>query len=560
MTTINKSQEKSGLSSKHLGVVLLFILAASVLVLLTTFAINMLAATGDLNRLIIQWADLNNQSLEEVIKYSEPGIPEVQESYENIHEQQKYTGTIITEVLSKTPDKELIFAELSLSNIHPNEIAGLIQIFTLFSGSEEIEGLKKSWADTHLLWSQKQALMDSVIIKQEAAPNLVTEILEANRAIDSNIRRMIGGNSAILLMLKRYSLWFTVLLGILIVLIGIIYTIRGFKQIQKLKDLMLERDTLATFPELNQFPVLNVTKDGKLGYINQSARTLFPDIEDKGLDHPFLDVLKSDLEMIKRKKGTTLLKEVETDAGYYQQSFNYLSEEIGIHVHSIDITKLKKQQKEITKSLQEKEMLLAEVHHRVKNNMAIVSGLLELQEMLGEDPQKALSESLSRIKSMALVHEIVYKTDSFSEIDLQEFLDKMAGHLRLSLPNIDHVNVDNESVLQCLNINQAVPLGLLINEMAYFLCTQPNSPGEENLELSLTAAGGDDQICLKVGVPYRERKNAPDGSEETSFRMVLIENLLSQLNAELNPKDLDQTSFEVEFKPESKKGASSSFL
>lgn len=205
-------------------------------------------------------------------------------------------------------------------------------------------------------------------------------------------------------------------------------------------------------------------------------------------------------------------------------------------------------------------MLLAEIHHRVKNNMAIISGLLELQVMMGEDPQKALPESLSRIKSMALVHEVVYKSDSFSEIDLDEFIHKIAGHLRSSIPKLDKVNVDCVSALQNLNLNQAVPLGLLINEVAFYLCTLPGLKDLERIEISLSIASEADQVCLSISLPFKGIDNTLQQSDESSFKMVLIENLLGQLDAVLEPEASEHTSFEIRFKPDSKKGASSSYL
>lgn len=100
--------------------------------------------------------------------------------------------------------------------------------------------------------------------------------------------------------------------------------------------------------------MLNVTLDGQLGYINQAARRLFPELEKQGIDHPFLRELKSDFKQLIKQTNASMLKEVQINGSYYQQAINYLSKENGIHIHSINITKLKEQQLEISESLDEK--------------------------------------------------------------------------------------------------------------------------------------------------------------------------------------------------------------
>jgi len=467
MTLGNSNSGTSG-KRNHIIVILFFVVAASLLVVLTTYAISMLTASGEFNRLLIQWNQQNQKRIAPIVGADSDSLA----GYDSVNSEVQQVGLIIDELLGDVPDPDTIFRMYQPVDIHPNEITGLIRIFTYFSEMEHVEEVKRIWQKTRRLHEAarvKAASLRLPVDSATATPD-VEYIRDIHRQIDANIQAMIVENSIILFTIKRYSLWVTVLLGIFIVLSGIIYTVRGMKQVHELERALLERDRIAAFPELNQYPVLNVMADGTLGFINHSARTLFPEIEKRGLDHPFLKELKNDFERITEKEGTASLKVVEVDGNYYQQSINYLSEKIGIHVHSIDITILKEQQREISLSLHEKEMLLAEVHHRVKNNMAIISGLLELQEMMGDNPKRALTDSLSRIKSMALVHEIVYKSESFSNIDAKQFTEQMADHLRVSLPEMDEVKVKTISELQKLNINQAVPLGLLVNELAFYIC------------------------------------------------------------------------------------------
>jgi two-component sensor histidine kinase len=563
MQKASEAQESGQSTRQHLMVVTTFIVAASLLVVLTTFAINMLTATGDLNRLLVRWSHNNSESMDRVLLYFEDGDEATLNSYRNFNEQRMYTGDVISELMSEQPDKNLIFREFDPDDIHPNEITGLIRIFTLFDHTKEVQDIKKTWAAVHQLSLEKNMLIDSLVTEMEsldkADANFKRLIQSKNREINNNIRGMISDNSGILLLLKRYSLWFTVLLGIIIVLIGVIYTVRGVKNIRNMQNLLAERDYLAKFPELNQFPVLNLNVQGEVDFVNNASQYLFPDLKQQGLTHPFLARVESTLPEITSKPEKTMLFEVEVGEKYYQQAAHFLSEEKGIHVHSIDITELKNKQIELSHTLKEKELLLAEVHHRVKNNMAVVTGLLELQEMMGQDPKSALPESRARIKSMAIIHELLYQSNSFSEIDIEQYLTELGMHFRRSISNIASVQIQNDVLAKSLNINQALPLALLLNELAFYL-SQQAIPNKQQLELQLQIIPVDDNLCVRVSSPQPGVKNPLDDNKEPTLRMSLIKNLLAQIEGNLDMSEHGNLLIEIKFTPNNKKGSSSTLV
>lgn len=563
MKNTTKGLKKDHPTQKHLLVVTTFIVAASLLVVLTTFAINMLTATGDLNRLLVRWSQNNGESVEMALRYFEKGEEPSLTAYREFTEQRMYTGDVISELMSDEPNEDLIFREFDPDDIHPNEITGLIRIFTLFEHTQEIQDIKKTWLTVQQLSLQKNALIDSLISSQaslEATESDFDGLIQAkNHEINNFIRDMISDNSGILLLLKRYSLWFTVLLGIIIVLIGVIYTVRGVKNIRNTQELLAERDYLAMFPELNQFPVLNLSINGNVDFVNQASRNLFPDLQQKGLSHPFLAKVQSSLPEIISEPKKTMLFEVEVKGKYYQQAVHFLSEENGFHVHSIDITDLKNKQLELSHTLKEKESLLAEVHHRVKNNMAVITGLLELQEMMGENPESALPESRSRIKSMAIIHELLYQSDSFSEIDTLQYLTKLGEHLKLSLSNIESVEIKDTNSSETLNINQAVPLGLLLNEIAFYLC-QESSTEDQDLKLELQIISKNDVLCLKITSEQPGVSNPLNRSSKPTLRMSLIKNLLAQIEGELIMPQSEHLLIEIQFSPNINKGSSSTLI
>jgi len=132
----------------------------------------------------------------------------------------------------------------------------------------------------------------------------------------------------------------------------------------------------------------------------------------------------------------------------------------------LDITERKKSEKEIKNSLIEKETLLREVHHRVKNNMQIISSLLSLQSRYINDNEalEIFQEGQNRVKSMALVHEKLYKSENLSNISIQDYIKDIIHYLSnaYNFNSIEfNINVQDIS----FNIDTAIPLGLIINEI-----------------------------------------------------------------------------------------------
>jgi two-component sensor histidine kinase len=122
---------------------------------------------------------------------------------------------------------------------------------------------------------------------------------------------------------------------------------------------------------------------------------------------------------------------------------------------------------ELLKSLNEKEVLLSEIHHRVKNNLAVVSGLLFLQsEAIKDEPTKQLfKESETRIKSMALIHEKLYNTDNFSAIKVGDYFRDLWQSILASYQFLQNVLVDFEIEDKEMSMNVGLTYGLILNEL-----------------------------------------------------------------------------------------------
>ncbi|MGA1865165.1 MAG: sensor histidine kinase, partial [bacterium] len=128
----------------------------------------------------------------------------------------------------------------------------------------------------------------------------------------------------------------------------------------------------------------------------------------------------------------------------------------------------KKAETKIKQSLREKDALLREIHHRVKNNLQIISSLLKLQagRVNDEYVKKVYQESNNRITAMALVHEILYQSEDLAEIDLNEYIIHIVKNiLKVFGTPAKHIDFKTEGDMINLGINQAVPIGLVLNEI-----------------------------------------------------------------------------------------------
>ncbi len=202
---------------------------------------------------------------------------------------------------------------------------------------------------------------------------------------------------------------------------------------------------------------------------------------------------------------------------------NYLLEEKG--------KLIKKQKISIETSLLQKEVLLKEIHHRVKNNLQIISGLLELQYNSLEDKKQgtALLEGQSRVKSMALIHQKLYQTEDLAFVNLKDYLNELIDYLRGVFFCKSAVRIEMHIEEITLDIDTAVPLGLIMNEMISnsFKYAVDN---KENLIINInisTIQPGEYQLILKDNGP-----GIPVGFDilnSQSLGLKLIKRLTQQL-------------------------------
>ncbi len=223
----------------------------------------------------------------------------------------------------------------------------------------------------------------------------------------------------------------------------------------------------------------------------------------------------------------------------------------GILGVSRDITERKKAEDRIKASLEEKEVLLREIHHRVKNNIQIISSLLRLQSQYIKDKKykEMLKESQNRIKSMALIHEKLYQSESLASINFKDYIETLVHTLfrayRTSTDRID-LNLEVEDV--SLDVDTAIPCGLIINELVSNALEHAFPGGREGeITIALHPVNGVIELVVSdngVGLPEDFDFQT---TETLGLHLVrlLAEN---QLEGEINVDQGRGISFRIRFK------------
>jgi len=266
---------------------------------------------------------------------------------------------------------------------------------------------------------------------------------------------------------------------------------------------------------------------------------------DKRYESAFMGIPQHFETCIKYKNETEIWREIYLNPIY--DSNNNVTEVSGI---GHDITEKKASEAKITQSLKEKEVLLKEVHHRVKNNLQVISSILNLQSSYIKDDKtlNLLKESQNRIKSMAFIHESLYQTKDFSRINFSEYivnLSKNLVHSYSGFGNEIELKLETDSLF--LNIDLAIPCGLIINELV------SNSlkyafPREKNGEIHVTLKAVEDQVFLSIADNGVGMPKEIDYRNTESLGLQLVMALTDQLNGKIELINKEGTQYNLTFK------------
>lgn len=218
-------------------------------------------------------------------------------------------------------------------------------------------------------------------------------------------------------------------------------------------------------------------------------------------------------------------------------------------VRVTDITVEKKAKAHVERSLHEKEILLSEIHHRVKNNMAVISGLLGLQSSYVEDERSRLlfEESRNRIHSMALIHDKLYQHETFARIDFNAYCNDLVNYIKTSY------NASSEDIsysISCtdvfIDIKNAVPCGLILNELISNIYKHAFSGRTSGaIKIVCTKMGGKFTMMVSDnGIGFEAEKTI---AHPVSLGLTLITALVEQMSGNLKVVNKEGTTYYISF-------------
>jgi PAS domain S-box-containing protein len=214
-----------------------------------------------------------------------------------------------------------------------------------------------------------------------------------------------------------------------------------------------------------------------------------------------------------------------------------------------DVTERQINEKKLQNSLNEKELLLKEIHHRVKNNLMIISSLLNLQSryIKDEESKNIFKESQNRTRSMALIHERLYQSTDLKRIDFGDYIQTLSNDLYNTYvmdKTLISLNVDVKDIM--LDIDISIPLGLIINELVTNCLKHAFPDGESGkIDIKFQILNNEYQLQVKddgIGFPEDiEYKNT------NSLGLRLVISLTEQIDGEIELNNTSGTSFKIIF-------------
>lgn len=240
-------------------------------------------------------------------------------------------------------------------------------------------------------------------------------------------------------------------------------------------------------------------------------------------------ILKCELELLRQNKPLTVIMEMNSNiySAQYKRS---------ILVTIVDISELKNAEDEIKKSLQEKEVLLREINHRVKNNLQIITSLLHLQESSAadEDPVDVLKKTQGRVKSMAMVQEKLSQSPSLSKINLKNYVEKLVNDILNSYGKSETIKTNLFIEKLDVSIDTAIPVGLIINELVTNTVKYAFKHYQGTINLKITSKYDLDKFIEihiaddGIGIP---ENIDPENSD--SLGLQLVNSLVNQLEGKM---------------------------
>ena len=291
--------------------------------------------------------------------------------------------------------------------------------------------------------------------------------------------------------------------------------------------------------------------------LGRNALNLFPYVRENGVDVMLRRALAG--ETVRASDFPYYVPQTGKSgwiSGVYGPHVSASGDIIGVIGIIRDTTEQKTTESKIVANLREKELLIKEIHHRVKNNLQVISSLLNMQmlHLPDEETRQILKDSQNRIRSMALVHEKLYRSDDLGRIDMASYIRGLADHLLYSArTTAAPIEMAVEVKKVFFDLTTAIPLGLLLNELLTNSLKHAFPDGRKGrieIDLQPTEDGAYALVYRDNGVGFSKASSGGD-----SLGLPLVELLMKQLGGSMEQKNEGGMEYRMilkEIRPDSK--------
>jgi len=483
-------------------------------------------------------------------------------------------------LLSETPDYELAFDEVIRGHSRPDEIAYMMRLFNFFNYSYLTDAIQ-IWTEGDVKIEEFKTLASE--IKREIESGSLTEDER-----DFYLKNILNLDNELTLLENKFSsaiikashevnnllYWITLIFGSGLIITGGAISIGIIRNTKKWNKRLAEAQNKLHKIVENSGDVIYLMdlETRRYNYMSPSVEKMLGysagEVKKGGPEFIFDKTHPEDLKRIKKRfkdlgaedlasqiNVNTEFRVERSDGEYVwlnnKRSLIYAphGKPVAIVGNVRDISERKKHENEIDRSLKEKQILLQEIHHRVKNNLAIISSLLELQkDGVDEFVQEIFKETQSRIQSIALVHEKLYQSDTLAQINLSEYMSELTDVIAKAYDSQTRKVILKKDLDELqMSITDAVPLGLMFNELvnnAY----KHAFKGKETGVLTIRLKRNEESCLLSVADNGNGLPEDFKIEEQQSLGMTLITALTSQLDAKVNISSNGGATFEINFK------------
>ncbi|MEX2363039.1 MAG: histidine kinase dimerization/phosphoacceptor domain -containing protein, partial [Balneolaceae bacterium] len=483
------------------------------------------------------------------------------------------------EMVKDDPDIDVIFEGFLAGYNHPEDIPHMITVYQKFGWLSEVQKATDAWKSGDDKIEELISFADQihqkindgdVSIEQRISWAADLEVLDHELTEQEMI--FAGSMGELARKVRGYLQWSTISLGLILIALGCWLTLRFLNSTKiwmrtleesedKFRTLFSNsRDVLYKMNlTTQQYEYVSPGIKNMLGYETEEFLAGGPKWIYSNIHPKDKESMARVMERYEHVKNDHFLPVVEfrlkDKFGKYKWVSNVrslLKDKDGnpeAIVGSVrDISDKKMQDNQLRASLKEKEILLQEIHHRVKNNLTIVSSLLELQkDGVNEETKALLSASQSRIISIAKVHEKLYESTNLSEIQMDVYISELAEEIEKAYRS-DKKNIEMELDIMpyVMEINQAIPCGLILNELinnGYKHGFSGRKEGIMRISLSKKGKG----VELVVENNGNKLEEGFDPFESKSLGMTLVKVLIKRFEGEITVESGEWIRFCIYF-------------